>query len=171
MRSTGEIMIQGIDFEDASLKLHCSHYDLSGRSQNKILIITDKTSLELSLKIEADLKELGFEVHSDISSKENVTFIDTNFIANAIQDILKDTVKFVINFGEDKVDQAKMRKALLKTRTPELKTALDIKFLVENLRDTKVVPSLFSLQDKSSKSFKSDLLTEMTSLEKYKCKR
>ncbi len=148
MKSTGEIMIQGSDFEEVSLKLHCDHYDLFGRHQDKILIITDKTSLELSLKIAVDLKELGFEVHSDISSKENITFIDTNFIANAVQDILKDTVKFVINLGEERVDQAELRKALLKTRTPELKTPLDIRFLVKSLLNTKALRSLSSLQEK-----------------------
>lgn len=155
MKSTGEIMIHGIDFADASLKLHGTEYHLCKRPQKKILIFSDENSCKLSLNVISELKslELDFEIKSNIFLKENTTFINAKFMKDAIQDILSNTVKFVINLSDGKIDQAELRKALLKTRTPEFKTFLEIKHLIRSLLNTKMQPSIISLQQKQKKGY------------------
>ena len=70
-----------------------------------------------------------------------------------MQDISKGLVKFVVNLGQDRMDQTKFRQTLLKTRTPELKTSLETQYVVKSFFNTKVFPSLLSLQEKKDQCF------------------
>jgi len=148
MKSTGEIMIQGLDFEDVSLKIHIQEMGLLQREQDKILIISDKNSLSLSSNMMKDLIGLNFKVQCNFFSQDNIIFIDTHFIENATKEILKEKVKFVINLADGRHEQAELRKALLKTHTPEFKTPLEVKYLIKSLQNPEKIPSLLSLQEK-----------------------
>ena len=154
MKSTGEMMFQGQDFEEVSLKLHRYGYGLNQRDQKVILLINDgEPRLD---ELADELKNLGFEVYH---LKEN------NITHSVIEAIKRQEFKCVIHMGPLQKSCYNIRKSILSTNTPELTTRLDVKYIVHSLFNKTSDLTFFSLQEAQMLSQEGKKLNENIQVE------
>jgi len=148
MKSTGEIMLHGEDFEDISLKLYGDTCFTAQGSAETILIIADRNSIHYCRDIVKKTANWALNYYPNIVIENGEIIKNTGFTKNAMRYISQKTVKCVIHLGKETDEYANVQKLIWKHKIPLLETRMDIALLMHRLNSKRETSSLLSLQER-----------------------